>query len=130
MLGTQLTGSLFVEFQNDFDVFAAVEARYGMCRSGKIAVFRVNFVVHIRVEAAEAVDPRTIRDVRLHILGSEILEVHDAIRNGILMRVEHGPMDRSQLRLFLLLLFVLRTNGERNAQNQHSREGANYGAAA
>lgn len=66
------------EFQDYFYVTAAVEAAHGAGGGGQAVVFGVDLVVHVGIQAAEAIVPRLVGNVGLHGLRFHVLEVDNA----------------------------------------------------
>src|SRR5258708_1457255 len=89
------TSGLFLfKFQVDDDLFLVIEAR-DRSRGGFGAIFfGVDFIVDIRVEAAEAVIAFLVGDVAADCIGARISEKNDGRRYGGLRGlVQHNAAD-------------------------------------
>src|SRR5579859_2326255 len=109
------SGFLFLDFQIEHNLLLAVEAGDSMRRGFRPVFFRMNFVVRVGVEAAEAVVPFVVGYVAANRIGARVLKEDHARRNWILGRfVDNHAAHGTQLGL---ALGVLRSS-QRNAESQ------------
>lgn len=57
-------------------------------------MFGVDFVVHVRIQAAEAIVPGLVGDIGLHGLRFHVLEIDNAGGDGIFVLINHAAVQR------------------------------------
>src|SRR5208337_3439684 len=72
------SGFLFGEFEGHVDIAAGIETGNGPRRRYQIAMLSMEFVIHVGIEAAEAVVAGVVSDISLHCLRPDVFQIDDA----------------------------------------------------
>src|SRR6185437_12254056 len=90
--------SLFAsELQRQVDVTAGVVAGNLVRAGSHLAVLGVDFVIHVRVEAAEVVFTFIVSKICPHGLRFGVEQVNDAGRRGIIVLIDNLAVNRAEL---------------------------------
>src|SRR6476660_1414045 len=109
-----VSGFLPVQLQVDVDFFLAVEARYRPRLRLRRILFRVNLVVDVRIQPAEAIVALLVGNRASNRVAAGVFQENDRRAHRRLRFIHGHAMDRSQLRF---LFRVLRDNA-RSQQRQ------------
>src|SRR6266849_2975923 len=112
---------LAVDLQVENDVLARVQGVDGTYRRLGAFQFRVDLVIDIGIEAAEAVISRVIGKTAADRVGAQILQENDTAGQRIFALVAHNPMNCPQLSFFFGILRGGQACQEEQGESQESK---------